>query len=187
MAGTTCIYKSVTLQAGETFVIPPGGELIGASNETAIVSSCDEEFNLEEIQCYGFLLGGNERDGGLDQYLEGEAIRVIGYTLNGNEYPFIPEYSTDPSGIWLDTTGLLNAIKSIPGILDVNIGLVVNTRAKLWYFIVKTIPSVASTLELKVYTYARDLAPVNHVLHYLKPKLLSDLVDEGYSDLPTCP
>lgn len=53
MAATTpCIYKSVTLQAGETFVLPPGAELISASSATAITSSCGDDIPVEETKCY---------------------------------------------------------------------------------------------------------------------------------------
>lgn len=73
MAAITCIYKSVTLQAGETFVIPPGGELIGVSDAAAIVSSCDEEIPENEEVCYMFQFvfsGEDAMDEGCDRKLE---------------------------------------------------------------------------------------------------------------------
>jgi len=52
MAATSCIYKSVTMSAGETFVLPPGAELVSVSDIAALTSSCPEEFPTEELKCY---------------------------------------------------------------------------------------------------------------------------------------
>lgn len=52
MASTNCIYKSVTLTAGETFVLPPGAELISASDSNAITNSCGTEIPNVPIKCW---------------------------------------------------------------------------------------------------------------------------------------
>lgn len=52
MAVQNCIYKSVVLSAGETFVLPPGAEIITVSNLAAITSSCDDDLPQEELKCY---------------------------------------------------------------------------------------------------------------------------------------
>ena len=52
MATTNCIYKSVVLSPGETFVLPPGAELISASDPTAITNSCGDTIPITETKCY---------------------------------------------------------------------------------------------------------------------------------------
>jgi len=47
-----CIYKSVDLVAGETFVLPPGAEVISVSDASVIESSCEQEFTVAEKLCY---------------------------------------------------------------------------------------------------------------------------------------
>ncbi len=39
---TNCIYRTVKLTAGETFVLPPGAEVMGVSDLAAVTSSCGE-------------------------------------------------------------------------------------------------------------------------------------------------
>ena len=50
MASTNCIYKSVTMQAGETFVLPPGAVLISASSAN-VTSSCGD-IPIVEQKCW---------------------------------------------------------------------------------------------------------------------------------------
>lgn len=48
-----CIYKSVSLIAGETFVLPPGAEIVSVSDDSVIESSCPgTEFPIAENKCY---------------------------------------------------------------------------------------------------------------------------------------
>ncbi len=47
-----CKYRSVTLAAGETYVLPPGAEIVSVSDLGALTSSCDEDFPTEELKCY---------------------------------------------------------------------------------------------------------------------------------------
>jgi hypothetical protein len=51
-AETPCIYKSVTMSAGETFVLPPGAEIISVSDLGAITNSCPDPLPTEELSCY---------------------------------------------------------------------------------------------------------------------------------------
>lgn len=60
MASTNCIYKSVTLSAGETFVLPPGAELISASDTNAITSSCPDPIPNVPVKCWRIAYALNE-------------------------------------------------------------------------------------------------------------------------------
>lgn len=50
----TCIYKSITLQAGEVFSLPPNAELLYVSDTDNVISSCDDELPNVQTQCYVF-------------------------------------------------------------------------------------------------------------------------------------
>lgn len=52
MAEQNCIYKSVKLVAGETFVLPPGATLISASDAGAVTSSCPDPIPDVPQKCY---------------------------------------------------------------------------------------------------------------------------------------
>lgn len=47
-----CKYKSITMTAGETFVLPPGAEIISVSDLTAVTNSCPDPLPTEELLCY---------------------------------------------------------------------------------------------------------------------------------------
>lgn len=47
-----CIYKTVTLQAGEKFVLPPGAEIVSVSDTGAVESDCTADLPEAEMKCY---------------------------------------------------------------------------------------------------------------------------------------
>jgi hypothetical protein len=48
----TCVIKSVTLQPGEPFNLPPGAEILFATDIANLSSTCPIPDNLEELECY---------------------------------------------------------------------------------------------------------------------------------------
>lgn len=46
-----CIYRSVTMVTGETFVLPPGAAVISTSDNTLVTSSCGE-LAVAQTKCY---------------------------------------------------------------------------------------------------------------------------------------
>ena len=52
MASQNCIYKAVTMKAGEVFVLPPGAELISVTDANAVTSSCSDNLPEAELKCY---------------------------------------------------------------------------------------------------------------------------------------
>lgn len=81
-------YTSITLSAGESFVLPPGATVIGASDPGALtsVNDCLDLSNLETPECFGFtFLETNEtnNDVGFDVvYLQGLSIDAVGYPFS---------------------------------------------------------------------------------------------------------
>jgi hypothetical protein len=82
-----CTYNAITLQVGQSFVIPPGGVIIGASDIDLLSSAdnCADLTNLEEAECYGFFFSESISDGGDAAYND---IEVQGIIVNGVTYPF---------------------------------------------------------------------------------------------------
>lgn len=52
MASQNCIFKAVTLKAGEVFVLPPGAKLESVSDASAVTSSCSGDLPEAELKCY---------------------------------------------------------------------------------------------------------------------------------------
>lgn len=52
MASTNCIYKAVSLKAGEVFVLPPGATLVSVTDANAVTSSCSDDLPEAELKCY---------------------------------------------------------------------------------------------------------------------------------------
>jgi hypothetical protein len=67
---STCIYKTVTLQNGEKYVLPSGAEIVSATNPSLITSACANLDNLENLQCFTCVLGAAGADGNNGQLWE---------------------------------------------------------------------------------------------------------------------
>ncbi len=82
-ASSPCIYKSVTMAAGETFVLPPGAEIISVSDLGAITNSCPDPFPVEELKCYAITWVLN---------IDPEGARTVNavVTQSGLPFPFPP-------------------------------------------------------------------------------------------------
>ena len=82
----SCSFKSVTLIAGEQFVLPPGAEIVSASDPTAISSTHDcagDLTKLEVPQCY--VVGMGQADGSGNNISDGWAY---GISIDNIQYPF---------------------------------------------------------------------------------------------------
>jgi len=87
----SCVYKSVTLAAGEQFTLPPGAELVASSAGIAAVkSTCALPDTLEEPVCYKFKFSGgeNENSSSAQNWEQDDNFKVKGIFVNGLYYPF---------------------------------------------------------------------------------------------------
>ena len=89
MASVPCTYQSITLQTGQSFVLPPGATIIGVSDVALLTSEndCANFDNLEEYACYALVLTADQ---GQDTpirapWMEGQGY-VHSYTIGGVEY-----------------------------------------------------------------------------------------------------
>lgn len=100
MAATSCIYKSVIMGPGETFVLPPGAELVSVSDIGALTSSCPDEFPTEELKCYRIAWAFN---------IDPEGNRTIKAIVSQSGSPFPPgpgfalAHVPNTGGAWEDT------------------------------------------------------------------------------------
>lgn len=117
-----CSYNSITLQSGQSFVIPPGGQIIGASDIDLITSQddCVDLTNLEDAECYGFFLSESISDGGDAAYND---VQIQGIIVNDITYSFstpinppnFPSSGTVPTSFLNDLQDRLSAL-SIGGL-----------------------------------------------------------------------
>ena len=116
MASTTTLYKSITLQPGEMFTLPPGGELLGATSSDELESTCDLP-ELEELDCYVASLatlsisqsGSDTVFWGHDESDTG-AAQILGFTLSDVPTLFTTPYRNEDPSIYLDMRFSVNTI-----------------------------------------------------------------------------
>lgn len=177
-----CIIKSVTLAEGETFVLPPGAELIGATDPGAItsVNDCAPTDNLQTLACYTCIIGVGAEDGNASQLWEAEptggsgggSLRltdIANRTSLGLADTF---YAFTSTFDWLDYSGFranggvgapaLDALEAEVmtligdlGVISCNVTQAINsTNYQNLYVTIVTFPSVAENLSMRVRTSA---------------------------------
>lgn len=190
---TTCITKAVSLAPGESFVLPPGATLIGASDSGAFTSTCDVP-DLETLQCYVALIGASVIDGSVQQYFEATNSHALGIIYNGTYYPFSTVYSANFVGAFplVPLMSDLGTQAAAAGafIAATGTGIFTNPgNGILTFILIKTIPSVANNMVLRVRgTMRTSLTPGQSDLDLSSPFLpLQTWVDNGYTGMPACP
>lgn len=97
----TCIYKSITLQAGEVFSLPPNAELLYVSDTDNVISSCDDLPEIE-TQCYVFRtpMAGTDVDGPIENFVTAFKFDNLVITLD-------PSFNTGGAlGTCVTSTGI---------------------------------------------------------------------------------
>lgn len=118
-----CTYNAITLQAGQSFVIPPGGEIIGASDVNLIIAedNCADLTNLEETECYGVIIAETTVGGGgstaYDEvFVNGIIVNEIVYTFSSSvNLPLFTNPGAVPTSFITDLTTKLSEL-SIGGL-----------------------------------------------------------------------
>lgn len=182
------INKSVVLQPGEQYILPPGAVIVGASEPSSISSSCPLG-ELEDLECYAFIFGNAEEDGNNEQLFEDEFFPAVGFSSNGvyRDFPS-PFYPQKDNGNY-DLGGIVSAINQQTGgvlISPVTADVSGGDSGRMSYIVFRSIPSVASTLELKMSAATNEnFSPDQTIELWIKPRLRSTL--DNYSNLPNCP
>lgn len=144
----TCVIKSVTLAAGESYVLPPGAQLIGATHLN-FTSTCEIP-TLETTQCYFMSYAISEnRDPSVA--IEGNEYRVT-LIYGTDEFVILDALSDGHAGSWYWITGGTPLTNVLPaGIILNEVVTAVETGDRhATTFTFDTIPSVAATIKLKI-------------------------------------
>lgn len=188
MASATTILKTVTLQPGEQFVLPPGAEFVGATSVDEIDSTCDDDgLEGEELLCYALAFGNAEDDGNNGQIFESTDTSntpVVGIKFDGTMHLFGSPFYANGSGLY-DLTGMVTAINGTPaGTVIFDVATAFNWQGDngvMSYIVFKTLPSIATKLQLMMST----TSPGVQELQFLIPvRPYDDL--SGYTNLPSC-
>lgn len=150
-----CIYKSVTLAAGEQFNLPPGAVLVAATDESAISSTCPIP-ELEELKCYIIAAYASDEVGCGTGVWEGDANATIsGITIAGTYYS-LNVGSNDSGSFYMDqVVNWINSNPSYSGMLqNASYGRDWdgNCRGGVATLCFKTIPSIAENTYLHLNT-----------------------------------
>lgn len=83
----TTTTKSITLSAGEQFILPPGASLLYTTNSENLTSTCDDQIPVMEFGCATFAWERNAYDLG-DAYFSKFIISTLEYTfINSSGFP----------------------------------------------------------------------------------------------------
>jgi hypothetical protein len=140
-----CTYQSITLQAGESFIHPPGAELVSASNLSNITSEndCLDLTNIEEVQCYGVIFGDSNPGGSETPVYN--TVDIYGLRVDNIDYPFVGTITANSSA-----TAIKSAIDTTtfgPLITNITIQLVDSPdRGNVLYVAFQSIPSITSDM-----------------------------------------
>lgn len=161
---TTCVptYLSVTLQAGNKFILPPGATIVGVSDITKIQSDCADLSQVEELECYIISINAADDQDSQSPAWSNDTTTLDGIYVGGIFYDFgIPKGSwigdggdvrTDNLANWINTHPVLSNLLTCTGYSygeDPGGG---QERGGVGTICFKTIPSLASTISIKVDT-----------------------------------
>lgn len=202
MASTSCTTKSIKLLSGESFILPPGAKVIGATDPAFLTSKddCADLTNLETLQCYICAIPIAAENSGDEQYWESRSTvytstpALKGYVLNDETPVFFTQgtHSNVIGAYWFYDPGILSdnivfqtELKTlIPGIVQTVVGNANGgNTGTLNYILIKTIPSIADNLELIV--QVDSVGSLGIAYGHFKFKPIDDFA--GYANLPECP
>lgn len=154
-ANNVTVINSQYLAPGAVFTLPPASKVIATSG--VVSSTCADLPVPEPLNCYSFQWlyagSGNQRE---DPF---EGVTIVEATLNGVTYPI------NATGVDQDEPGLVtlrNEFSKIPGLSNISWSSTGGDNvAVALYF--KTIPSIASKLELKIQASPASRAMVAYI------------------------
>jgi hypothetical protein len=183
---TTCVptYVSITLNAGNSFVLPPGATLVAATDKDLLQTDCVDLDGLEELTCYLFYYNVQSNDNTLED--PNETVQILGIVIDGVFYEFTT--SVTDEGLDGATTNFTLFSQYTAGLESVSLnGLISNItvftqnnqNVSTRVFCFKTVPSIAKKMQVKIYD--ATIQVVNP--YYLLPLFTWDeIVDNG--DIP---
>lgn len=200
----TCVTKSIVLQPGETFNLPEGATLISTSDPDSTDTVCTDIDNLEEVSCFVAILGTNYMDNNGQEITYGSRLPrdntttyINAYALDNVVYPFPVSILIEDgnNSAVMYAAEALQDLRSIPGVLDAAFGYKQDQTsgrqsfAAINYFVIKTIPSIASELQLILRSHVsqQSIGGTNTSFQRIPFKPRADAVAEGYVGIPACP
>ncbi len=185
---TTCIKKSITLLAGEPFILPPGATLLGSTDSSAFTSDCTIPEDLEELQCYAFVFGNAQTEGSNDQIFEAGGTPAVGLQYNNTYYAFPTEFPADGSTGYYDINGIIAAINGTSAgtiIFEASTGMHDGGDEGVMSFIVfKSLPSMIQDLSIR-FTTSNSSEFDGELLYFNIPaNAYANVAD--YEGMPSC-
>ena len=200
---TTCITNTITLVSGQSFILPPGSKIVGASDVNSIESACADLNNLEQYECFVAIVGTN-----FMQNIDNEV--TYGSRGKSNNNTFIEDYAINnvhikfPSKMILETgdnngyfqaANVVSNLETIPGVMAASYNGTDNTSGGrqsypgISYFVIKTLPSVALNVQLVLTTFVSQtsIQGTNTSFQRFAFKPMENAITEGYIGIPACP
>jgi hypothetical protein len=188
---TPCAIRSITLQAGESYVLPPGAEIISATDVTLIQSNndCANLDNVEDLNCYIFVLIGGKNEGSDSNPWQTDAeTRVNSLTVGQIIYSNVTAGMGDAGNYFTDQlASIISADQNLNGILlDPTSAWAVdtetspdNTRGAVATLCFKTVPSLAAEMYLTIQTRLAATPSPTFAFAKVYPILYTDYTGVG--------
>jgi len=162
---TTCVpfYQSITLQQGNSFVLPPGATLVAVSDKDNVQSDCVDLNALEQYSCYIFYYNVVDQDGPSPEDPQ-EVVETLGVVIDGLFYEFNTPIVDNGEGGSTTSTILLNgfnnglaSVSLDSVIINVTVTTITNDNSNARFFCFQTIPSIASKMQIKIKDNTGDI------------------------------
>lgn len=188
---TPCPIRSITLQAGESYVLPPGAEIISATDIDLIESTndCANLDNVEDLNCYIFVLIGAKEEGSDSNPWQGDSeTQVNSLTVGQIIYSNVTTIMGDAGDYFTDRlASIISADQNLNGILlDPTSAWAVdtetspnNTRGAVATLCFKTVPSLAAQMYLTIQTRLTATPSPTYAYARVYPILYSDYTGVG--------
>jgi len=188
---TPCPIRSITLQAGESYVLPPGAEIISATDIDLIESTndCANLDNVEDLNCYIFvLIGAKETGSDSNPWQEDSETQVNSLTVGQIIYSNVTTIMGDAGDYFTDRlASIISADQNLNGILlDPTSAWAVdtetnpnNSRGAVATLCFKTVPSLAAQMYLTIQTRLEGTPSPTFAYARVYPILHSDYTGVG--------
>lgn len=188
---TPCTYKTVTLTPDEQFTLPPGAEIVSASDINSISSTCPIPTNLETPSCYGIVIAAHQDSTGGTEVWVGpgdDNIIFTGVYLNDLFYSF-------SSPILYNGTNIITALQNLPfgpAMTDFCTSSEddLGNDSRKTYIIFNTVPSIADNMQLYGYTKGPNVgggSGFGNVYFSHPVQLRSFIISQGHANVCNCP
>lgn len=174
----TTIVKSVQINPGESFTLPPGASIVAVTG--TLSNSCGTLPNPEDLTCYGIIYSVS--DGSTTPSETNEDVTIKGFRIDNEEYLFTSPYSHN-AGVTYTSLEIENRVSTqtyLAGIISNICGGRYTTssgRGGVYVISFKCIPSLMQNAQIIIDQASYPGAPATRALIPIRTR--AELATDG--------